>query len=142
MCVMVYVASDEPLPRIAWDERAPSFYVDDVTDSDRTVSGRFTLPHVCYVGSHEGCGCGFQFGEYPEVEEPDDTAAARRSREQLVDYLQQQLAAGRRLELYACWAGDEAEPADHTGVITPSQLLVERTYFREREFLSVVESDA
>ena len=72
MCMMVYIASDCLLPTSAWDETRPSFHVRELVERDEPVRRQFSKPHVYYVGSHEGCGCGFQYGQYAGFE--DDAA--------------------------------------------------------------------
>jgi hypothetical protein len=63
MCMVVYLAADAPLPLISWDAQAPAFHVKALGSRDDPVRARFSKPHVYYVGSHEGCGCGFGYGQ-------------------------------------------------------------------------------
>jgi hypothetical protein len=135
MCIMVYIASDGALPEIPWDPEAPSVHV-TALGHDHPARSRFSLPHVHYAGSHEQCGCGFQLGQYPGVE--DDEAPARSaSLQALADYLDVQLAKGRRLQLYACWSGDEGASPDGSRSIPTSTLRDDAFYFHERELLHV-----
>jgi hypothetical protein len=144
MCWMVYVASDQPLPTTAWDPARPLFHVIDLRARDEPVRCQFSKPHVYYVGSHEGCGCGFQYGEHAELEEEDAAtlAAARDSRRRLAAFLSAALRQESALELFACWDGDQAAPAEHRGRLRPAELLRERTFFREKELLVVSEDEA
>ncbi len=90
---------------------------------DAAVRKRFSSPHVAYVGSHEGCGCGL---------------AEQRSRAWLRAMVERARADGP-VELFACWAGDEVDPAQHERVIDPVDLttstapLTERTHYVLRE---------
>jgi len=70
--MMVYIASDHELPLIEWNEDAPAFHVRELHEKEKAVRAQFTLPHIYYVGAHEGCGCGFQVGEYPDNEGDGD----------------------------------------------------------------------
>src|SRR4051812_45959015 len=69
MCMVVYIASDYPLPTSSWDEARPRFHVTELSERDEPVRRQFSKPCAYYAGSHEGCGCGFQYGEYPGYQE-------------------------------------------------------------------------
>ena len=141
MCWVLYIAADEPLPLIAWDEKSPAFNVTTLRDVDEPVRARFTRPHVAYLGAHTGCGCGFDPGQANQ-EHPDearDTAAALAA---LADYLRTATADGRAVELYVCWSGDEALPVEQAMDITPDALHPGMEWFPERTLLSVRTADA
>ena len=87
MCMAVYFASDYSLPTSAWNQACPRFYVVELAAHDQSVRRQFSKPFVYYAGSHEGCGCGFQYGEYEEFEEDADLADKRDSRRRLVEFL-------------------------------------------------------
>jgi hypothetical protein len=140
MCMMVYVASDYPLPTVAWDETRPRFHVTELSGRDEPVRRQFSKPWVYYVGSHEGCGCGFQYGEFEE----DDAAwaAAQDSRRRLAEFLAVALQHQVAVELFACWDGDQAAEPEHRGRVRPVNLMHDRTSFREKELLVVSEASA
>jgi hypothetical protein len=140
--MVVYVASDYPLPTLAWDQANPRFHVTELPERAEPVRRHFSKPCVYYAGSHEGCGCGFQWGEYEGYGEEDDLPAKQDSRRRLADYLSVALQHQPAVEVYACWDGDEGLPADHTGRVHPRDLTRGRTFFRERELLVVSELDA
>ena len=143
MCMMVYIASDYPLPTSAWDGARPGFHVAELSERDRPVRRRFSRPCVYYVGSHEGCGCGFQYGQYEGIEEdPEQLVAAKASRQRLSEFLAVALQHQSELELFACWDGDQAAEPEHRGRIRPSDLRGDRTHFREKELLTVGEDAA
>jgi hypothetical protein len=105
---------------------------------DRYVPRRhFTKPCVYYVGSHEMCGCGFQYGEYQGFEEEADLPQKRQSRRLLAEFLAVALQHQAAVELFACWDGDEEQEPEHRGRVRPADLLRARTFFRERELLIV-----
>jgi hypothetical protein len=142
MCMMVYIASDDPLPTSAWDEVRPCFYVTELSERDEPVRRQFTKPFVYYAGSHEGCGCGFQFVESDGFEEdPDALAASRNSRRRLAEFLAAALQHQSEVELFACWDGDQAAEPEHRDRIRPADLMRDRTVFREKERLIVSEAD-
>ena len=78
MCMMVYLAADQPLREVAWNEAAPAFNTSPLASDEHRVRRQFSKPHLIYAGSHEGCSCGFQLGEYSlEDTEPDEMSHRR-----------------------------------------------------------------
>jgi len=138
MCMVVYVAADAPLPLISWDPQAPAFHVKALDARDDPVRARFSKPHVYYVGSHEGCGCGFGYGQW-DGEKPDDQRAAQASVARLADYVAAATRAAGALELYACWDGDQAAEPAHRLEMTPGDIGGRAFWFNERTFV-VIES--
>lgn len=144
--------SDPPEPEFNWHEH-DYHYIESVPD-DAPVRGRFTTPHVSYVASHKGCGCGYNADEYlcgdyhefAEVvdllealtaDERQDFLASQRSRERLRDVVTAALAGGE-VQVFACWAGDENVAAlEHQEVdaewcARQLQPLAERVLYRVR----------
>lgn len=142
MCMVLYVVSDDPLPTLAWDESRPAFHVIDLDQRGEPVRRQFTKPYVYYVGSHEKCGCGFQYGEYEDFEEEQDLPQKRDSRQRLVEFLRGALQHRPDVELFACWDGDQAAEPVYRGRVCPADLLRGRTFFRERELLVVSEQSS
>lgn len=142
MCMLVYIGSDTPLRTWPYDPENPSLHVTDVPPDAIAVKQHFHKPFVYYAGAYEKCGCGFQygFGEYPETEDdPEQIAAANRSRHAIAEFARQALAKQKKLEFYMCWAGDEEKPPlhrAHKSFIDFSQ------GFKERELLEVGEPAA
>jgi len=134
----VYVGADRPLPTIDWDEAKPAFYVEALRTDEQAVRCQFTKPNVYYVGSHEGCGCGFQLGPHPD---PDDNELPlrRASLDAFREYLRDSLTGVGDLELFACWEGDQEAEVVHRRRLTPDSLLDEAFHFLQRE-LSVMNS--
>lgn len=138
MCMMVYVASDYLLPILEWDEARPGFYVAELTDRDEPVRRQFSKPCVYYAGSHEGCGCGFQYGQYEELQgDPTELAATRESRRRLAEFVALALQHQAEVELFACWDGDQAAEPEHRGRLRSADLAHERACFREKELLVI-----
>jgi len=134
---MVYVASSVPLPTGSWEPDHPPFHAEPLIAVDEPVRKKFAKPHVYRLGAHEGCGCGFQHGEFPGLEDAEDVEKARVSRGLLVEFLKNALREQDSVELFACWDGDQGEEPEHRGRVSPEDLLVDRTFFREKEFLVV-----
>lgn len=142
MCMMVYLAADLPLRAVAWNEAAPTFNTTPLAPDEQRVRRQFSKPHLICAGSHEGCGCGFQLGEYPpEHTEPDEISRRRESLRAFAAYLREELARVGAVQVFACWDGDqEASPEDHRG-LTPSALEADSFFFLQKE-LSTIGPDA
>jgi hypothetical protein len=137
MCMAVYIAADQPLTLVIWDDAHAAFYLADVDQADLPVLSQFTKAHVAYAGSHEGCGCGSQYGEYPEFREPEEAVARRASLDQFAAYLAGELTRVGPIELYACWDGDQTAAVEHRRALTPLDLQSEEVFFLQKE-LSLV----
>ncbi len=140
MCMMVYVAADSPLPTSEWDKTHPGFHVGVVSGRNQRVRHQFSKPFVYRVGSHKGCGCGFDWDGFDGVDEADpEFADAHESRRRLAEFLAEGLRFQPDLELYACWNGDEASEPETRGRIAPADLIGGHTSFGEKEWLLVVD---
>jgi len=108
MCHALYIASDKPLTLIEWDEANPGFHVEELQEDEQVVRKQFTLPFVAYVGSFEGCSCGFVYDDEPigddEYEQLYDSQA-REAVGRLRHYISNLLEDGS-VELFACCQGD------------------------------------
>jgi hypothetical protein len=131
--MVLYLGSDAPLPRVPWRDDAPGFHVQELGEHERPARARLPLPHVVYAGAHEGCGCGFQLGELPDPAHDEDAPARRASLRALADYVEARLRAGARVELYACWSGDEGEPVEHHRALSVADLRGDDFALVERE---------
>ena len=138
--MMIYLAADKPLRLLDWNEAEPAFYVSVLApDEDLRVGSQF-IENVVYAGSHEGCGCGFQCGEYPEDSyEPGELDRRRRSLHQFAEYLRGELPRVGRVEVFACWDGDQEFPPEHHRTLTPSLLEAPDFFFLQKELSSIVE---
>lgn len=128
MCLAVYMASDRSLPLVAWNEKAPAFYVANLHTEDTGVRKQFTLPHVYYIGSHEGCGCGFlKEGEVGEAFEQ-----CHNNYLHLAEYIRRVQQDGAIIELFSCWEGDQEEEPELLEVVMPMDLEKPEYQFREK----------
>ena len=144
---MAWIGTSRPLPTTARpqqpDAQGSWRYVGEV-EPGAPVRNRFTLPLVYYVGSHEGCGCGFNSDDLawqgfeldtvadmqPLLEgfldqERTEFLAEQGSRLYLKDQLLSLLAESDVAEVFSCWAGGESDPAIATHEVTPD-------YFAEK----------
>lgn len=137
--MMVYIGANQPLKLIAWSDAQPAFYVSTLHQSEQSVREQFGATHVYYAGSHEGCGCGFQYGEYPGFDD-DERHLKRASLDAFSAYLARQLDRVDAIELYACWDGDQTAMPEHNRNLTPNALRSEEFFFFQKE-LSRVRKD-
>lgn len=135
MCMMLYVASDKPLPLVTWDKGNPNFNVKELDEHSKAVRKQFSKPHIYYLGSHEGCGCGFSYGQYDYDEEEDK--AARESVRRLSEYLSQAIDIAGPLELYSCWDGDQEDEPEFQESMMPQEIGGEAFWFKERQFINI-----
>src|SRR5262249_19135495 len=146
MCVAVYIASDHPLPTVAWDEVRPAFHVAEaVFYPDNPVRRHVSKPCIYSAGSHGGCGCAFRFdgfyndeGEYVGDDSPDQEP----SRRGLADFLSAALQHQAAVEVFVCCSGDESFPPRYHRRSRPADFLRDRTLFRFGELVVVSEQDA
>ena len=140
MCHVVYVATDQPLPTSSWDQNDRKVFIEDMKSMDELVRQHFSAPLVYYAGSDLGCGCGFAGNAW---EDPDDEEVQSKVRERqtnsvaLARVLHGALAPGGRAQVYMCWNGDEALPAEQTGQIALEDLEALGFQLVDRQFLTV-----
>ena len=140
MCIVVYIASEIPLPTITSTGPVPAFHVIPLESNDSAVRARFSKPHVYYVGSHEGCGCGFAYGLW-EGEPEAKAAASKYSVDRLADYLTVATRSAGNIELYACWDGDQNLEPLHRIELTPASFGGASFAFEERTFALITMSN-
>jgi hypothetical protein len=137
MCLVLYMSSEQERPIIPWDEKTPRFHVKaDDPDSERARI-HFSKPHVYYVGSDNGCGCGFRREPDCGVDEPEELASKRDNHERLHAFVRTCLADEEFIELFSCWSGDEAEPLQSRRDVALADLIATDFYFSERQLTRV-----
>ena len=137
MCLVLYMSSERERPTILWDEKAPRFHVvANDTDSQQALA-HFSKPHVYYLGSDNGCGCGFRQEVDYMIDELEELASKQDNQQRLHDYLEKCLVDEDYVELFSCWSGDEVEPIESRRNITLADLISPDFYFSERQ-ISIV----
>lgn len=133
--MMVYLGASKPLRLVPWDSSKPAFHVTDLgPEFTEAVGDQLGTPFIYYAGAYEGCGCGFQYGQYPESREQDtESPQKREALLALRDYLGTGLADAPEIRVFACWAGDERRDSKHHRGLTPDDLLRDDFYFLEGE---------
>jgi len=145
MCFVLYVASRSKPPLIGFRPEAPALNTKELNEHTQSVRDKFTLPHVVYVGSDQGCGCGFRFLLREQVADADlifsDDVEAdpsrQRNQQQLRDFLLEKFKDEPFVELFGCWSGDEAQPAEFNDEIPLQRIVDLRFSFRERGFYRI-----
>ncbi len=139
MCLAIYIASDEPLPLIVWNEQSPSFHVIDLSEHEQIVRKQFSSPYVYYVGTNEGCGCAFNYGrEYPDYEDdPEELKAAEESVARLVDYLSDVVSKVGSVQVFSCWEGEGGKSPEDVREVTPDEIRRKDFIFRVPELLII-----
>jgi hypothetical protein len=129
--------SDAPLSP-AWDPTSPAFFV-SAPRSDDLEKVRSILPHrhIIWLGSHEGCGCGFR-RLHPEIPfEEQEEEAARADHAALVAYLEVLPKTERADQIFCYWDG-ESEPLEHSRTCKIWELLGDHFAFQEREIITLI----
>ncbi len=140
MCLAVYIAADQPLPEIAWDERHPAFHVRRIQPFESGIQKHFTKSHIYYAGAHEGCGCGFSYGLLRlngMEEDPVALAAGQESVRQLSAYLSETTAKLGPVELYACHGENVEAPPESKATLRPAEIGGDFFCFQVNEFFLV-----
>jgi hypothetical protein len=78
--------------------------------------------------------CGSQFGEYPQFE-GEECHLKRASLDKFSAYLTEQLKRVQRIDLYACWDGDQTALPVGKRQLDPDALGSHKFYFHEKEYL-------
>jgi hypothetical protein len=137
MCWTLYVSTPIKLPLIEWDSKQPRFNARKLKDDELAIVSRFTMPEVVYVGSDQGCGCGFRHALiadkewYPIVEEDNDMIEViQKNHEDLYQYLTDNVKIGL-IEVYGCWNGNITDSIDCVVEISIKDLTDKDFYFKE-----------
>lgn len=137
MCMVLYVGSEEQLPFIPYKSENPAFNTRKLNEQEEAVVGHFSLPHIIYAGSNEGCGCSFRHALYDNHEwcyfnweEEENVIATQKDHQALTDYLE--ASNLKNFEIYACWDGDFAFQTACEEEITLEQISMHDFFFKER----------
>ncbi len=113
MCYVVYLGTDLKLDPILWNDKKPAFNFQEVLDNENNkVRAQFSKTNVYYVGSHEGCGCGFAYDGTWDTSDPEDVEDNLLRKESVAQFnqlLKEILARTNGCEIFLCWDGDEGD---------------------------------
>ena len=132
MCLAVYIASDQELPLIPWNEAKPSFHVRELT-YNKAVRNQFKLANVSVAGSDAGCGCGFlKDGVYD-----DELVEAMKNYQGLTTYISDIKSRGGTVQIFSCWEGDQTAKPEFVETVTVADLLIENFEFKEKALYTI-----
>ena len=119
MCMALYISSDNELPLIEWREGETPICVSALNASskeDEFASECLTKLYKYYVGSWQGCSCGFTFDFSGENYDEEENVLSKQSVETLFKYIQANVE-GAECELLSFWSGDQYKGISHQAVI-------------------------
>lgn len=136
--MLIYIASDFFLSTIDWDENDPKFYVQREQEAD--IKKKFTKQNIYYIGSSQGCGCGFgyedEFGlTYPAQAGQKEGIVESDDLHRLRDYITKAAETGE-LELFSYWDGEEWEEKSRISV-TPDYFGQDAFWVKKGEFMTI-----
>ena len=143
MCLTLFLGTHTEQP----DLESTPLRVERVASDAEQVRQWFSLPHVCFVGAHTGCSCGFPHVvaeepiEYWEgmFDESEERQNNRRSLQALLDLIRPHVRESGFVELYPVWNGEEALPPKGRVSLTLEAITADAFVFTER-FLCEVRS--
>jgi len=133
MCLVLYLGTNRQRQLIAWDESSPCFHVKDDDDDAKQAAIHLHKQLTYYVGSDNGCGCGFRQEYDHMIDDADELASKTDNQQRLHDYAANCLDEEETIELYSCWSGDEALSIEHDRTIRLNDLLDDSFWFAERQ---------
>ena len=124
MCKAFYLGSDIELPVSNWDKNCPQFYTIKI-NSNNLFKDQFTKKYIYYLGSQEGCGCGFFYddNDIDDREELNENEESKKNVIKMIDFINNALKNTNELELFMCWEGDENKKPVQIKTIYPEQIL-------------------
>jgi hypothetical protein len=103
MCLAVYLATDKEIPEIKWNSTSPDFHVKR-ENNRRKILNRMVSKSLYYIGSNEGCGCGFLLEGI--VEASEQWEAKKENYRAFARYLYLNLK-DETVKIFVCWEGDQ-----------------------------------
>lgn len=104
----VYLATALPMPDKG---RAPLTLEPAAPETAERLKKHLVLPHLYFVASHEGCGCGFILDHEGGT---DEDCAARHASVDALRELVVEVAKRGNAEVLVCFDGEEAIEPDHS----------------------------
>jgi hypothetical protein len=133
---MLYLGTAVDIPL----ETTADLRIEEVAAPRQAVERWLSLPYVHFIGAHTGCSCGFPSVSadvpiefFPGMfDENPDREADLRSVEALLALIRRHMSESNEVQLYAVWAGEEAEPPKGTIELVSHDLLADRFLLNER----------
>ena len=134
MCLAIYLASDKQLNLVPWNEKQPKFNVISISSREGKVKKQFKYTNVVYIGSHEGCGCGF----FKEGEIGEELKQIQANYDALAYYLTSQQFKGAQFEMFSCWEGDQGTVPEFNEKLSLKELVSLEFEFKEKAYYEIV----
>jgi hypothetical protein len=138
--MVYYLGTDGEAPLFpVWNKETPAFYVAMVDETElERMSGKLPHRNLRYLGSYNGCGCGFRnFRDGIMVTAKAQSLDTDNDHLALRNYLKALPTSGRPAQIFGCWSGDEGEPIEFERTIKPDDIIEQSFGFREREILTL-----
>ena len=136
--MMLYIASEKELPRLGpWSAGMDLSVEALLSIDDEPVRRQLGAGHLYYLGSDQGCGCGFN-AEIDAATGHPHRRQSSRSRTALQAYLTEHLPKSTVVRLFSCWDGDQSLPIEFQDRITTHDLVTSAWRYREHELLELV----
>jgi hypothetical protein len=135
--MMFYIGTMTEIPKISLNKNLPALNTKDISAKESEVRKHLSLPCVAYIGSDEGCGCGFRHALlqdrqwFPVVDEEDNDSQLKNQR-QLFNFIVDNLKDQDFVEIYGCWDGDLSMNIEFQDEIELAEILETNFYFKER----------
>jgi hypothetical protein len=133
MCYALYLASERALPIVEWNENDYVFFTEELAKHDEGVLSQFTKPNVYYLGSYEGCSCGFFYNRAESFSEK-----TKDSVHCWCAFISQALETTAELEIFACWAGEEENKPKKRVLLTPQQLCDKEKFPLDKDYFAII----
>ena len=121
MCYAVYLGTDVGLQVSEFNVNKPDFYIGEIDKlKEGAVRNQFTKRNVYYIGSHEGCGCGFVFQDSDAREESgqeEKFGDNKKSVKNFCDLIRSVLSQSDDCEVFLCWEGNQADVPENEEVV-------------------------
>jgi hypothetical protein len=147
MCFMLCLGARVAPPSAAYGGKGGNgtVHIEVLSEHDSALRAHFTLPHVVYVASEQGCGCGFRHtsfqGFWPDESIVSDLAYTTQwtqaNHEGLVLLLREHFWREAFIELYGYWAEDDALTEIDRREVNLADLSKPGFHFHQRGFCRV-----
>lgn len=134
---MLYLASENELPNVKTEIENQGIYIEKHKTLFNAMNISFNKRNIYYVGSDEGCSCGFMLEVDCKHQENSILQQKKKNQFHLFEYLNDCLETESSLELYGVYNGDEGQKVVSEKHITIRDLIDRNFYFVERELLIV-----
>ncbi len=101
MCFCLYLGSSSNPETVLFQAPSRGVWAGRLRKHDSPVRAKFTLPCVSFLGSDQGCGCGFR-----HESTQDGMIQTQPNHQSLVSFLKAHFPSDAFVELYSCMWGE------------------------------------